>query len=336
MRAAAAFVAALPAEEKLALLVHPLAIPEADICRVARPGTSIVAAYLAPANLPTVYGQLWLGPRPLPRWVPRFMRRWLWAWIGRAFIDPVALPELNAARLELGLAPVAGLLAHMRETPDLSVALFPDWFGAPQPDWPRPMCMGDFALYDPHPEAQLPAGLAQFLAAGPAPIVVTHGTANRQSAAIFTNALAAARQLNRRVVLLTAHRDQLPPELPATAYWQNACSLSRLLPHAALLIHHGGIGTTAEALRAGTPQLVVPMAFDQFDNGARVAALVAGRSLPLARASVQALVSELEVLLDSAPVQTACEALRQHFDSGNKFAQLIEMISKTISKTGKI
>jgi UDP:flavonoid glycosyltransferase YjiC (YdhE family) len=61
------------------------------------------------------------------------------------------------------------------------------------------------------------------------------------------------------------------------------CRCGACCPILPLLAHHGGIGTTAEALRAGTPQLIVPLAHDQFDNAARVTALGAGASLPASR-----------------------------------------------------
>ena len=45
---------------------------------------------------------------------------------------------------------------------------------------------------------------------------------------------------------------------------------STVFPRAAVNIHHGGIGTSAQALRAGLPQLVRPQAYDQFDNARRL------------------------------------------------------------------
>lgn len=44
----------------------------------------------------------------------------------------------------------------------------------------------------------------------------------------------------------------------------------KVFPAAAAIVHHGGFGTCAEALRAGKPSLVTPFAFDQFDTAARV------------------------------------------------------------------
>jgi len=44
-------------------------------------------------------------------------------------------------------------------------------------------------------------------------------------------------------------------------------------------VHHGGIGTSAQAMRAGIPQLVSPLFYDQFDNAACVTALGAGGTI---------------------------------------------------------
>ena len=58
---------------------------------------------------------------------------------------------------------------------------------------------------------------------------------------------------------------------------------SALFPHASLIVHHGGIGTSAEALRAGKPMLVVPHGFDQPDNAARLQRLGVAEVLPAGR-----------------------------------------------------
>jgi rhamnosyltransferase subunit B len=272
-------VAALATQREHVLLVHPLALPEADLCRITHPALKIAATYLAPSNLPTVHDPLLLGPWPVPRWVPHGARRWLWRRLAARFIDPVALPSLNAARATRGLPPVRNLIEHLMAIPDLSLALFPDWFAAPPPDWPQPLHQAGFPLYDPDPDATPSLALRAFLDAGSPPVVFTPGTGNRQARAYFAAAAQAASELGLRAIFLTPHRDQVPATLPSTMCWQDYVPLKALLPQVAALVHHGGIGTTAEALRAGTPQLVVPLAHDQFDNAARVVALGAGASL---------------------------------------------------------
>ncbi len=299
-------VGALPPDERIVLLVHPLALPEADLCRAHRPGLKVAAAYLAPSNLPTVHDPLLLGPWPVPRWVPHGARRWLWRRLAQALIDPVALPDVNAARAQHGLAPVAGLVDYLMQVPDLSITLFPEWFAPTQPDWPQPMLRTGFPLYDPALDAELAPEVARFLEAGAPPVVFTPGTGNRQAAHYFRCALDACARRGHRAILLTPHREQLPAQLPTPVLWQDYVPLRLLLPHVAALVHHGGIGTTAEALRAGTPQLVVPLAHDQFDNAARARALGVGASLRAAHISPGRLARRLDRIVGRQAVLEAC------------------------------
>ncbi|WP_313030822.1 glycosyltransferase [Massilia alkalitolerans] len=305
-----AFVAALPRDQRIVLLAHPLALPEADLCRAQRPGLKVAAIYLAPSNLPSVHDPLMLGPYPVPRWVPLGVRRWLWRGIGKALIDPVSLPDVNAARAAHGLAPVASLIEHIVQVPDLSVTLFPEWFAPTPPDWPQPLVRAGFPLFDPSPQAELSPQVARFLEEGGKPVVFTPGTGNRQAAHYFRCALDACARRGLRAILLTPHREQLPAHLPTPVLWQDYVPLRALLPHVAALVHHGGIGTTAEALRAGTPQLVVPLAHDQFDNAARVVTLGAGASVHAARLDAARLGKALDRTMSSGVAVRARELVR--------------------------
>ena len=274
-------MALLPQDEECVMLAHPLAVPAAAIARAQRPRLRIAAFYLAPSNLRSVHDPLTMGPLPIPRWVPRGMRHFLWRLVDKRMIDPAALPGLNALRAESGLPPVAHFMAHVHTAPDISITLFPDWFAPAPPDWPQPLHKGYFQLYDPLQGQALPPSLQGFLYRGERPIVFTPGSGNLHAHDYFLQAQKAATQLNRRAIFLTPYREQVPQHLPESIFWQDYVPLSSLLPHVAALVHHGGIGTTAEALRAGVPQLVVPLAYDQFDNAARVERLGAGKSLSL-------------------------------------------------------
>jgi rhamnosyltransferase subunit B len=301
------------------LIVHPLALPEADMLRAARPGVTLVAGILAPQNLPTVHDPLMAGPHRAPRWLPHGVRRLMWRALGKFVLDPVALPGINAARREQGLPPVPGLLPHLASVPDLSLLLFPAWFAPPQPDWPRPMLEAGFALYDPNPAAALSGALQAFLQVGPAPLVFTHGTGNRQASAYFAAARDATLALGQRAIFLTPHAGQVPDDLPPGILWQDYVPLRALLPHAAALMHHGGIGTTAEALRAGTPQLIIPMAHDQFDNAERVKAMGVGARLDAKRVNASRLAAALAALLADPGVPARASQVAGTFDGGAQF-----------------
>jgi rhamnosyltransferase subunit B len=303
------------------IIAHPLALPEADLIRAAHPGVTVVAGILAPQNLPTVHDPLMVGPRRMPAWVPHGARRLMWRGVDKFVLNPVALPGINAARRAGGLAPVLGLLQHLAEVPDLTLLLFPAWFAPPLPDWPQPLLQADFALYDPNPTAALSPALQAFLAAGPAPLVFTHGTGNRQASAYFAAARDATLQLKRRAVFLTPHAAQVPSDLPSDILWQDYVPLRALLPHAAALMHHGGIGTTAEALRAGTPQLIIPLSHDQFDNAERVKSLGVGARLDATRVTPARLAEDLDKLLHAPALMVQCRQVASCFDDGARFQQ---------------
>jgi rhamnosyltransferase subunit B len=314
-----ALVAPLLGERSL-LIAHPLALPEADLIRAAHPDVTLVAGMLAPQNLPTVHDPLMVGPHRMPAWVPHSVRKLMWRGVDKFVLNPVALPGINAARKANGLAPVAGLLQHLATAPDLTMLLFPAWFAPPQPDWPQPLLQADFALYDPNPaSAPLSAGLQAFLAAGPAPLVFTHGTGNRQASAYFAAAVDATVQLHRRAIFLTPHAEQVPSDLPPEILWQDYVPLRSLLPHAAAVMHHGGIGTTAEALRAGTPQLIIPLAHDQFDNAERVKALGVGERLDATQVRPERLAAALAGLLNAPGLANRCRQVAVQFDQGAAF-----------------
>jgi rhamnosyltransferase subunit B len=311
------FIEMLPAQQHCVLLAHPLALPAAAIARASRPDMRIVTAYLAPSNLRTVHDPLTIGPLRIPRLIPLGLRRWFWGRIDAHIIDPIALPDLNAIRQTRDLPPVRHLFEHLYGIADLSVTLFPSWFGKHQPDWPQPMRSAYFQLYDPQPEQTLSPELMGFMAAGDKPIVFTPGTGNLQAAAYFNTALQASNRLGRRAIFLTAYREQVPPTLPDTVLWQAYVPLRVLLPHVAALVHHGGIGTTAEGLRAGIPQLVVPLAHDQFDNAMRVQQLGVGDTLSTSRLRVGTLTRTLKTLLSSAAIPAQCASIAARFAEGD-------------------
>jgi UDP:flavonoid glycosyltransferase YjiC (YdhE family) len=115
----------------------------------------------------------------------------------------------------------------------------------------------------------------------------------------YALASQVSRRLQHRAVLVAGRfAAELGPDLPPSQIAVPWTCYSRLFPRAAAVIHHGGVGTTAEVLRAGVPQLVVPFAHDQFDNAHRVKRLGCGRFLPHSRVGPRSLERELRRLLE--------------------------------------
>jgi len=82
--------------------------------------------------------------------------------------------------------------------------------------------------------------------------------------------------------------------------------LNQVLPHCSAIVHHGGIGTTAHSIASACPQVVLPMAFDQFHNGLRVQQLGLGKSLP--RPSNRSLYHALATILRDSDQEMRCQA----------------------------
>ncbi|MFA5989187.1 MAG: glycosyltransferase [Sphingomonas sp.] len=149
-------------------------------------------------------------------------------------------------------------------------------------DHPANVRLTGFPGFDAAGSAEAPqdAALARFLASGPAPLVFTLGSfAVYTPGDFYRESVAVARALGRRAVLLTG-TDKM--ESSDDIFVRNYTPHSQIFPHAAAIIHHGGIGTTGQALRAGKPQLVVPHMGDQRDNGARIVRLGLGGALDAA------------------------------------------------------
>lgn len=315
-------------DRALIVISHPLALPAVALMREGGAKLHVVNVALAPSNLRTLHDPLMWGPLRVPSWVPMRWRRAAWGLIEGHMIDPATVPEVNAARREFGAAPIAHFVSHLEGTPDLTLTLFPAWFGATQADWPRPLIEGSFPLYDPHSEAPLSAATRAFLDQGPPPIVFTPGSGHAHARAYFEAALDACARLGERALLLTRFDHQVPAPLPEGALWLPYVPLASLLPYVRALVHHGGIGTTAQALRAGTPQVVVPFAYDQFDNGARVQALGVGQVLPARRASGRRLAAALATLITSPSVRPEAAAVAARFAEAPAAGMLCAMVER--------
>jgi UDP:flavonoid glycosyltransferase YjiC (YdhE family) len=291
-------------------------------------GVPLVTVHLQPSVLrsldaPPVYPSI----GDLARW-PRRLRRLLFWLMDAAMIDRVLAPPVNRFRAELGLPPVRRLFDRWMHSPQLVLGLFPDWFGPPQRDWPPNVVLTGFPLYDEAAVREPDPAVEAFLGGGEPPVVVTPGSAMKHGREFFAEAIEALRRLGRRGAFLTRYRDQLPGRLPGGFAHFDYVPFSRILPRAAALVHHGGIGTTAQALAAGIPHLVMPMAHDQPDNAARLERLGVGRSLPPKRFRAPAVAGALGDLLDSGAVAARCSELAHRIaargDSLERAARAIE------------
>ena len=237
---------------------------------------------LAPLSFFSAFDPPVLPPYPrmarADKAVPGFGRviKRLARFVSRKWPEPI-----YALRRELGLPKGANPLFDAKHSPYLVLALFSQVLGREQKDWPENAKITGFCYYDADAgNAALPVELEKFLSAGPAPVVFTLGSAAVLAAGRFYEFSAkAAIRLGVRAVLLigTDPRNRLRQTLPETICVAEYAPYSKLFKRAELVVHQGGVGTTAQCLRAGKPMLIMPYSHDQPDNGRRMRRLKVAR-----------------------------------------------------------
>jgi rhamnosyltransferase subunit B len=280
---------------------------EADLMIV---GEILFAAPLVAEKLGVRWASLILSPLsflsaydpsvvPNAPWLMHMRKAGPWAYRTMGSLLGLALRHwwnpIRELRRELGLREQCDPVRRDKFSPHLVLALFSSSLAQPQPDWPAQTVQPGFVFHDRQSgDADLSAELAQFLAAGEAPIVFTQGSAAvHHPGEFYPSSADAARRLGKRAVLVGAAPELSSPGILALRY----APYSEIFPHASVIVHQGGSGTTGQAMRAGRPMLIVPYGWDQPDNGARVERIGVGLSLPRAKYTAATAASLLQRLI---------------------------------------
>jgi UDP:flavonoid glycosyltransferase YjiC (YdhE family) len=302
-----------PAHQADVLVTHPLACAAtlvAEKIGIKRISTvlspiSFLSAYDSPYNLNPVSSAYERALKLVAH--DSFCRQLRWQ--TRFWSTPV-----RQLRAELDLQPSADILFEGQHSSELVLALFSQVLATPQPDWPIQTQVTGFPFFTSRHSQELSPELEDFLQQGPPPIVFTLGSLMVWTPGNFYfEGAIAAQQLGYRCVLLMGAgadfvtKEQLPPGACAVSYAPHEA----IFPRSSVIVHHGGVGTTGQALRAGRPMLVIPHAFDQPDNAARLVRLGVARMLERQDGSASRIAEEIKLLLfDQSYAAKAAEMSR--------------------------
>ena len=264
-----------------------------------------VTIQLQPAAFWSVQEPAVMGGFSFVRKLPLFLRKVFHGELDGLF-DRIVGPEVNRVRASIGLGPVRHIISAWALSPQRVVGLFPEWYASPPADWPEQTRLTGFPGFDRGRGFVMPDGVEEYLLSGEPPVVFTLGTAMHHGGEFFRASIEASRILGRRAMVLTLDKKQLPESLPDWVEHFDYLPFGAVLPRTAALVHHGGIGTVAQGLAAGIPQLVMPMNFDQPDNAARIERLGVGAGLSPARYTAEAAARKLDALINDAEVAKAC------------------------------
>jgi rhamnosyltransferase subunit B len=293
-------------------------------------GIPWVTVALTPGAIPSAY--LEPQPLPLPRVAQPLVNRVAWA-TGAFVLQRIADTPVNHVRDEYGLPRRRNLLLTGNLSHRLTAVAASPAFQPRPPDWPSFVRMTGFCFWDAPAFWHEPAELKAFLD-DPGPVIaVSSGSlapgVRHAFKDFYKTSISAIRRVGARALVIGAAPGALPDPLPEGALALTFAPFSQVYPQCAVVIHHGGIGTVAQALRAGVPALVAPWGADQYLNAGQVAHLGAGRWLQRHFFTTERAVHALDALLQQARYRERAQALAMRIaleDGGGTLCDALEAV----------
>lgn len=296
-------------------------------------GIPFIGAHVSPCTIrssdePSRLGERWITPTS-PSWIKRLTWR-----ISDLFVyDRLFTNPFNKLRKKYGLSPIHQPFMNWINHADVMVALFPEWFAPIQADWPSNLITTEFPILgEPEAVQLVPDDIGRFLNTPGQTVMFTPGTANGNAKKFFETSIEACAKLNVKALLTSAFSEHIPDSLPSNVRYCKYISFDYAFSRIDAVVHHGGIGTTAQALRHGLPQLIRPTAFDQFDNSLRTSRLGCSIEILPSNYTTSNLSIALERLLTSESVKSKASVYKQYFNSTNSMTKLMEVLNSQIQK----
>jgi rhamnosyltransferase subunit B len=299
-------------ERKLAVLASPLAAG-ARFARDRWPSKiRLLSGYTAPMGLRSIDDPLFVGPWEVPRWIPVAWRQALWQGLDRWKLDPMARPVLTRWQQHWGTSRIdSSIFGDWVHSPDGGAAMYSSQFARVPDRWrANGVKQFDFPMFERRDTQPLPAHVSDFVHRHRDFVVVYPGSAAAHKCPWTRCAMLSAESLGLGVLILSSHlADGEGLEYSSNALFSTYLPLRHILPFAKAFIHHGGIGSVAEGLHRQVPQLVIASAYDQFENGARLQQLGAGRWLRAKKATTERVKRSLNQLLKDEPPEASAVPL---------------------------
>ena len=240
---------------------------------------------------------------------------------GQLFTKP-----MNKNRAEIGLPSLEkSSIEWMFEGDNL--CLFPDWFigyqliGSLNVDY--------IGFPDPSSDGKaLSVEMAEFLKAHDKPVVFTPGSAFRDVGRFFEAAAVALEKLKKPGIFLTRHIEAIPKKLPDNIIHADFVPLEQVLGQCSALVHHGGVGTCYQAIKAGIPQVVCWRMGEQKENARVPKEMGICRTIAYKDVSGEAMYQNIKALLNDAEVQVKCDKVSERVNSRSSEDTLRTLLSR--------
>jgi rhamnosyltransferase subunit B len=239
--------------------------------------------------------------------------------------------KINQGRGQFGLPPVHDWHAWL-SAPGRGIGLWPDWFAPATPDWMLEVQPVGFIWNEKVEQGVIPPDVQEFIDGGAPPVLITHGTSLPAKPEFFSASIAACRRLGRRGIIVTPHAELVAGMLGEDMSLHRQLPFATLMPHMGAIIHHGGVGTSGQAMSSGTPQLILAFSYDRPNNAARLQHLGVGEYLSPLRWQPETIAASLSRLLTSPDVRKRCREVSARMNQNNPAEAACEFIESFISR----
>lgn len=290
---------------------------------------SLVHVLLTPASIHSVYAGSGIPDLPVGGWLRRLYRKCYWFCSDMAYLATLGSGE-NRARRRLGLRARWRLRMGWAERYGETLGLFSNWFAPALPDWP-PLCHAGFLLAPGEGHAAPAGDVLRFVGERPT-VVFTCGSQCHRAPRFFEVGREVAASGAFRVLLLGGNAGP-PCGDSENLRWAPFVALMDVLPRCAAIVHHGGIGTTVQSILSGTPQIIVPVALDQWDQAQRVSQLGAGAALSMDAFRLERTVAILRELISSEECRSRMRELAAEERANGSLDRAIAFLERRFALT---
>ncbi len=289
-----------------------------------QPAASIVAEMtrihwasvsISPIGIPSRHLEGFSLPVPMPQRIQPFVNGTL-ATLGKVAIRRIADRPINQIRGEFGLPRSKDVLSVEGLSRELIAVPASPAFVPHPPDWPSQARMTGFCYWeDPSATWADQERVQQFLERLGPVVAVSSGSmaswVKTEFTAFFRASVEAVRMSGGRPLVVGAADGVFKQDHGEDMLCVPYVPFSQVYPQCAAVINHGGMGTVAEGLRAGVPQLVVPWGVDQFFTGARVQRIGVGKWMRRQSYEPQRVANALGDLIQEPSYRERAKGLRE-------------------------
>ena len=237
--------------------------------------------------------------------------------------------EFNYIRNKVGLSPITnwrGMLDYYNH----GIAFWPEWFGDYTPRLEQPITYAGFLL---HENLEIVSNELMDWFEENQPIIITHGTTPPISDKFFSSCIAASAELGYPNIVVSKNNNVIPEMYQSLTKHEAFLPFSKVMSKARLLIHHGGIGTLGQAMRAGTPQLILGNGFDRPLNATHAKKLGVADFIPLPKWNKDEVAFSLNELITNSQFSNNCREVSYKVDQMGVEDKILEVVNKVLNST---